>query len=48
MKRCCDNCAYLTKTPDGFFCAIKRSKITILYRYNVCKKFKGASIYEKD
>lgn len=48
MKRCCDNCAHLMKTPEGFFCGVKKRKITILYKYNVCTRFKGVSLYERD
>ena len=48
MKRCCDNCANLTKTPEGFCCPIKKKRITILYRYNACQRFEGANKYERD
>ena len=48
MKRCCDNCANLIKTPDGFFCPTKKRKITTIYKYNGCQKFKGATLYERD
>lgn len=48
MRRCCDNCACLTKTAEGFFCPIRKRKITTLYKYNGCQRFKGVSLYERD
>lgn len=48
MKRCCDNCIHLKKNSDGFYCPIKRKRITILYKYNGCKRFEGARLYERD
>ncbi len=48
MKRCCDNCANLKKTASGFYCPIRQKRITILYRYNGCKRFKGVCPYDKD
>ena len=48
MKRCCDNCAYLIKTAQGFFCSDKKRKCKTLYTYNNCQRFKGADKYERD
>lgn len=36
------------KTPEGFFCKVKKRKITLLYKYNVCTRFKGVGLYERD
>ena len=48
MMRCCDKCAHRVKTPEGFICKVKKRMITVLYKYNACKQFKGVSEYERD